>query len=202
MISMHTPYDAPVEYAERQDYPDGKPTGRWLSGRFCTLLRDGQGEWTYAHVRSEPGHLVAVQLADVRHPAGRFWIDEGALAELAELCPVYDDQDAAGVLTTAMLGSDGDQAHAVIRGGCEIAADLLADHAEHGEVDGWRIIIHPSSDLDAPWIASHIFRVSDLDRMQASPDEPYDDREGSYDTAEIIRETVRTANEMLKWSER
>jgi hypothetical protein len=122
--------------------------------------------------------------------------DTEALRELAELCPVYDDQDAVGVLTTAILGTD--HARGLIDGPCSIATDLLADHAHEGRVDGYRIFIRPFEDPDAPWIASNILRTEDRDReVPAEPGGSW-----SYDTAAIIRDAVKIANDMLAWSER
>jgi hypothetical protein len=71
-----------------------------------------------------------------------------------------------------------------------LAVELLAD--ADGELDGYRILIHPTSDPADPWIASNIERVSDR--------EPLDQPTGSggiYDTAEIIRDAVKIANDPL-----
>jgi hypothetical protein len=131
--------------------------------------------------------------------SARFIIrNEDWLATLAELCPVYDDLDAVGVLTTAILGDDGDPGHSIIDGPCDIAADLLADAANEGEVDGYRIIIHPSGNLADPWLASNIERVSYRDDID-TPAKPGDS--WSYDTAAIIRHAVEVANNLLAWSE-
>jgi hypothetical protein len=107
--------------------------------------------------------------------------DEDELAELAADYEVTDDQEASIVLDAAIFGIDGDP---VIAGGCEIAVDLLADG--DGQIDGYRVIIHPTTDTEDPWIASSILRASDYDN----------------DPAAIIRDVVKIANDMLAWSER
>jgi hypothetical protein len=126
---------------------------------------------------------------------GRFWLDEAALADLAERYPVDDDHSAFLTIETAILGDDGDRAHTVIQGGCEVAVELLANG--DGELDGYRMLIHPSSDLGDPWIAGHVERVIDREQLP----EP-DEEGGIYDPAEIIRAAVTEANRLLKWSER
>jgi hypothetical protein len=125
----------------------------------------------------------------------RFRVDEAGLADLAERYPVEDDHSAFLAIETAILGDDGNQAHAVIRGGCEVAVELLANG--DGELDGYRMLIHPSSDLGDPWIAGHIERVIDREQLP----EP-DEGGGAYDPAAIIRDAAAEASRLLAWSER
>jgi hypothetical protein len=122
----------------------------------------------------------------------RFELDYSGLASLVFEHCVANDHDAMLAIEAALPGvSD----HPLISGPCAMAVDLLADG--DGEIDGYRIIIHPASDLNEPWIASPIFRVSDVEQWDDPPD-PGD----LYDTAEIIENAVKTANELLEWSER
>lgn len=122
----------------------------------------------------------------------RFELDYSGLASLVFEHCVASDQDALLAIEAALPGT-GD--HPLISGPCEIAVDLLADG--DGEIDGYRIIIHPAPDPSEPWIASPICRVSDVEQWD-DPADPDD----LYDTAEIIENAVRTANELLEWSER
>lgn len=135
---------------------------------------------------------------------GRFTVDEAALAavlpdmpelgSLIERYPVESDHDALLALEAAIIHDEGYQS-AAITGPCEIAVDLLTD--SDGEIDGWRIIIHPDDTYpDAPWLASSIRRVHYLEPLP----EPAEGR-GVYDTAAIIRDAVETANAMLDWYE-
>jgi hypothetical protein len=125
----------------------------------------------------------------------QFTINETALADLADRYPVEDDHSAFLAIETAILGNWGDGADAVIQGGCEVAVDLLAN--SDGEIDGYRMLIHPSGDLSAPWIAGHIERTIDREPLP----EPTEDG-GTYDTAQIIRDAAQAASELLAWSER
>jgi hypothetical protein len=125
----------------------------------------------------------------------RFWADEAGLAALAENYPVDDDHSAFLMLEAAILSPDVERGGATIQGGCELAVELLA--GGDGEIDGYRLLIHPSGELDDPWIAGHIERVIDRDLL---PEPDMDD--GSYDVAQIVRDAVTEANRLLEWSER
>jgi hypothetical protein len=127
-------------------------------------------------------------------PVTRFVLDESGLAGLAENYPVDDDHSALLMLETAIIGN-GESSPPLITGPCELAIDLLANSS--GEIDGYRVIIRPDDSDDAPWLASHICRVSYLEPLP----EP-DENGGLYDTAEIVRDAVQTANELLEWSQR
>lgn len=120
-----------------------------------------------------------------------FWLDYSGLAQLAADYEVDEDRDALLAIEAALPGT-GD--HPLISGPCAMAVDLLAD--SDGEIDGYRIIIHPTPDLNEPWIASPICRVSDLEQLERRVGRP------NYDTAEIIENAVKTANELLEWSKR
>jgi hypothetical protein len=124
----------------------------------------------------------------------QFELDEDRLPELAGY-PVENDHDAL-LLLEAALDLSGDRDGPAVTGPCELAIDLLADG--DGEIDGWRIIIHPDEEYpDAPWLASSIRRVSYLELLP----EPTEDG-GLYDPAVIIRDAVDTANGMLAWYSR
>ena len=126
----------------------------------------------------------------------RFGLDESRLADVAGRYPVTDDHSAFLALETAIRGRDGDPATAVITGGpCDLAVELLAN--EYGELDGYRLLIHPAANLTDPWIASNTESVTGRDRL-AEPDEDG----GIYNTAQIIRDAVTLANELLAWSQR
>ena len=126
----------------------------------------------------------------------QFGLDESRLADVAGRYPVTDDHSAFLALETAIRGHDGDPATAVITGGpCDLAVELLAN--EYGELDGYRLLIHPAANLTDPWIASNTESVTGRDRL-AEPDEDG----GIYNTAQIIRDAVTLANELLAWSQR
>jgi hypothetical protein len=167
-----------------------------------TLNPDGDAIETVdraARMVNEAWADAAPRLPGRRHSLGpgtaaQFGVDESRLADLAARYPVNDDHGAFLALEAAILGDDGNQATAVITGGpCDLAVEALAD--ANGEVDGYRLLIHPATDLAAPWTASHVERVSDRDTLA----EPTRDG-GTYDTAEIIRDAATLANELLTWS--
>ena len=111
-----------------------------------------------------------------------FTLDESRLAHVAGRYEIETDHDALIALESVILG-DGDNGP-LLAGPCEIAVDLLAD--ADGELDGYRIILHPAAGETAPWLASGIQRVS------------YH-RDAGHDTAGIIRDFVRVANSLLAW---
>ena len=113
-----------------------------------------------------------------------FTLDDSRLADVASRYEIETDHDALLALETVILG-DGDSGP-LLDGGCEIGVDLLAD--AEGEIDGYRIILHPDEDLSAPWLASSIQRVS------------YH-RDDGRDTAGIIRDFVRVANSLFTWNQ-
>lgn len=122
----------------------------------------------------------------------QFTLDESRLAELAGRYPVETDHDALLAIEAALPEINEDP---LITGPCEIAIELLADN--DGEIDGWRVIISPDRAPDGPWIGGPIERA----HYRETLDEPTEDG-GIYDTAEIIRDTVTRANELLAWYER
>lgn len=141
-----------------------------------------------------PGVLFAKleALAQDERIMTQFTLDYSGLAALVVAYSVATDHDALLALEAALPGTSD---HPLITGPCEMAVDLLADG--DGEIDGYRIIIRPDDAPDAPWLASHICRVSYLDELR----EP-DEEGGLYDPAEVIENAVKTANELLDWSRR
>ena len=111
-----------------------------------------------------------------------FTLDESRLADAAGRYEIETDHDALLALEAVILG-DGDGGP-MLAGPCEVAIDLLAD--ADGELDGYRIILHPDAGEATPWLASSIQRVS------------YHRSDGR-DTAGIIRDLVRVANSLLAW---
>jgi hypothetical protein len=111
-----------------------------------------------------------------------FTLDESRLAHVAGRHEIETDHDALLALEAVILG-DGDS-DPLLAGPCEIAVDLLAD--ADGELDGYRIILHPAADEAAPWLASGIQRASSH-------------RDDGRDAAGIIRDFVRVANSLLAW---
>jgi hypothetical protein len=128
----------------------------------------------------------------------RFTLNESRLPELADpelgdRFPVVTDHDVLMLLEAVLPGTSDSP---LIDGPCEMAIDLLAD--EDGLIDGWRVIIRPDEEhTDAPWLSSHINRVSYLEPLP----EPTEN-DGRYDPAAIIRDAVALANELLDWYER
>jgi hypothetical protein len=112
----------------------------------------------------------------------QFTLDESRLALVAGRYEIGTDHDALLALEAVILG-DGDGGP-LLAGPCEIAVDLLAD--QDGELDGYRVILHPDAGEAAPWLASGIQRVS------------YH-RDDGRGTAEIIRDFARVANSLLAW---
>src|SRR5262245_54181249 len=88
--------------------------------------------------------------------ATEFTLDEARLADLAARYEIETDHDALLALEAVILG-DGDGGP-LLDGPCEVHVDLLAD--ADGELDGYRVLLHPEDDPAAPWLASHIQRVS------------------------------------------
>jgi hypothetical protein len=123
----------------------------------------------------------------------QFVLDKTRLPELAGDYPVSDDRSALLALETAILGN-GEHSSPLITGPCDLGVDLLANG--DGEIDGYRIVIHPSADDDEPYISSQIQRVSYFTPL-AEPTEDGD----LYDTAEIVLSAVMTANELLAWAQ-
>ena len=114
-----------------------------------------------------------------------FTLDESRLANVASRYEIETDHDALLALEAVILGDGGGvEGDPLLDGPCEIGVDLLAD--ADGELDGYRIILHPDEDLAAPWVASGIQRVS------------YH-REDGRDTAGIITDFARVANSLFAW---
>jgi hypothetical protein len=145
-----------------------------------TFTEDDQGGW---HEVRQPRAAL---------PAARFTLDYAGLADLVVNYSVATDHDALLAIESALPGTAD---RPLITGPCELAVDLLADG--DGAIDGYRIIIHPDEDPGAPWLASHICRVSYFDELPEPNEES-----GLYDPAEIIENAVKTANELLEWSRR
>jgi hypothetical protein len=127
-------------------------------------------------------------------PPDRFQVYGHMLPGIAARFPVEDDHGAVLALEEALFPAEGELRESAISGPCDMAADLVAN--DDGEIDGYRIIIHPSGNVNAPWIAGHIEYVRDRETLP----EP-DEEGGVYDVAAIIRDAVATANELLNWYE-
>ena len=160
---------------------------------YCVTPSHPPGEWCAADpvepdtMKGRPSHAWLLD-----HPAAmRFVLNESGLAELADRYPVEDDHSALLALETAILGN-GVSSPPLITGPCELAIDLLADGG--GEIDGYRVIIRPDESEDAPWLASHICRVSYFGMLDEA-----DENGGLYDPAEIVQAAVATANQLLAW---
>ena len=125
----------------------------------------------------------------------RFGLDESRLADVAGRYPVTDDHGAFLALETAILGTVGPSTAVITGGPCDLAVELLAD--ANGELNCYRILIHPTPDPADPWIAGPAETVTDRDRLA----EPTEDG-GIYDTAQIIRDAATLASELLAWSRR
>jgi hypothetical protein len=113
-------------------------------------------------------------------PGTEFTLDESRLDGVAARYPIDTDHDALLALTTVV---EGDRAGGpLLIGPCGIDVALLTD--ADGDIDGYRVILLPDDDEDAPGLASRIQRVSEL-------------HVAGYDTAGIIRHFVHVANDLL-----
>jgi hypothetical protein len=109
-----------------------------------------------------------------------FILDESRLADVAGRYEIENDHDALLALEAVIHGdSDGSL---LLGCPCEVAIDLLAN--ADGELDGYRIVLHPAADENLPWLASSIQRASEH-------------RDNGRGTAGIIRDFVRVANSLL-----
>jgi hypothetical protein len=127
-------------------------------------------------------------------PPTRFIVYGHMLPGIAERFPVSTDHGAVMALNEALFTTEGELCDSAIDGPCDMAAELLAD--SDGEIDGYRIMIHPAGNVNDPWIAGHIEYVRDRETLP----EP-DEEGGIYDVAAIIRDAVQAANELLDWYE-
>jgi hypothetical protein len=113
-------------------------------------------------------------------PVTEFTLDERRLPDVAARYPIETDHDALLALETVIRG---DRAGGpLLKRPCGIAVDLLTN--ADGEIDGYRIILRPERDADAPGLASGIQRASHH-------------RAAGRDTTGIIRDFTRVANSLL-----
>jgi hypothetical protein len=109
-----------------------------------------------------------------------FTLDESRVAGVAARYPIGTDHEALLALEAVIHG---DRAGGpLLTGPCGLDVDLLT--GADGDIDGYRVILLPDDDKDAPGLASSIQRVSEL-------------RAAGHDTAGIIRDFARVANGLL-----